>query len=128
MERGHWCFATRVFTPNESTQPVNLWDVSSEDLDANPNFINAIRVKTRRQDTPSASFFARIFGYESFSLSTEAIAYIGFAGTLAPQEADQPIAVCREAILTDEKYTCTIGRRITLGMGDRKGDRRMDRF
>jgi hypothetical protein len=115
VERGHWCFATRVFTPNEATQPVNLWDVSSEELDANPNFINAIRVKTRRQDTPSASFFARIFGYESFSLATEAIAYIGFAGNLAPQEVDQPIAVCREAILTDEKYTCTVGRRISLG-------------
>lgn len=115
VERGHWCFATRVFTPNEATQPVNLWDVSLEELDANPNFINAIRVKTRRQDTPSASFFARIFGYESFSLATEAIAYIGFAGTLAPGEADQPIAVCREAVLTDEKYTCTVGRRISLG-------------
>jgi len=115
VERGHWCFATRVFTPNESAQPVNLWDVSPEELDANPNFINAMRVKTRRQDTPVASYFAKIFGYENFSLLAEAIAYIGFAGTLAPGEADQPIAVCREAILTDEKYTCTVGRRISLG-------------
>lgn len=113
VERGHWCFATRVFTPNEATQPVNLWDVSSEELDANPNFINAIRVKTRRQDTPSASFFARIFGYESFSLATEAIAYIGFAGTLAPGEADQPLAICKESLLTNGQYTCSIGRMIT---------------
>jgi hypothetical protein len=113
VERGHWCLATRVFTPNEATQPVNLWDVSLEDLDANPNFINAIRVKTRRQDTPSASFFARIFGYESFSLATEAIAYIGFAGTLAPGEADQPLAICKESLLTNGQYTCSIGRMIT---------------
>jgi hypothetical protein len=82
-------------------------------LDANPNFINAIRVKTRRQDTPSASFFARIFGYESFSLATEAIAYIGFAGTLAPGEADQPLAICKESLLTNGQYTCSIGRMIT---------------
>lgn len=113
IERGHWCFATRTFTPNESTQPVDLWDVSAETLDSNLDFINAIRVKTRRQDTPAASFFARVFGYENFSLSTEAIAYIGFAGTLAPGEADQPIAICKESLLTNDQYTCSIGRMIT---------------
>jgi len=113
VERGHWSFATRTFTPTEFTQPVNLWDVSPEELDANPAFINALRVKTRRQDTPSASFFARIFGYETFSLSREAIAYIGFAGTLAPGEADQPIAICRESLLMNGQYTCSTGRMIT---------------
>ena len=113
VERGHWSFATGTFTPAEVTEPVNLWDVSPEELDANPAFINALRVKTRREDTPSASFFARIFGYENFSLSREAIAYIGFAGTLAPGEADQPIAICRESLLTDGQYTCSIGRMIT---------------
>ena len=113
VERGHWSFAARVFTPTELTQPVNLWDVSPEELDANPAFINALRVKARRQDTPSASFFARIFGYENFSLSREAIAYIGFAGTLAPGEADQPIAICRESLLVNGQYTCSIGRMIT---------------
>jgi uncharacterized membrane protein len=59
VERGHWSFATRTFTPNESTQPVPLWDVSPEALDANPNFINAIRVMARRQDTPVTSFQRR---------------------------------------------------------------------
>jgi len=113
VERGHWSFATRTFTPTEVTQPVNLWDVSPEELDANPAFINALRVKTRREDTPIASFFARIFGYENFSLSREAIAYIGFAGTLAPGEADQPLAICRESLLTNGQYTCSIGRMIT---------------
>jgi hypothetical protein len=113
VERGHWSFATRAFTPTELTEAVNLWDVSPEELDANPVFINALRVKTRREDTPSASFFARIFGYENFSLSREAIAYIGFAGTLAPGEADQPIAICRESLLTNGEYTCSTGRMIT---------------
>jgi hypothetical protein len=113
VERGHWSFTTGAFTPTELTQPVNLWDVAPEELDANPAFINALRVKTRREDTPSASFFARIFGYEDFSLSREAIAYIGFAGTLAPGEADQPIAICKESLLVNGQYTCSIGRMIT---------------
>jgi hypothetical protein len=115
VERGHWCFASRVFTPYEATQPVNLWGVSPEELDTDLHFINAIRVKTRRQDTPSASFFARIFGYESFSLATEAIAYIGFAGTLAPGEADQPLAICKGSLLIDDKYSCAVGRMMTMG-------------
>lgn len=113
VERGHWSFATRTFTPTDLTQPVNLWDVPAEELDANPAFVNALRVKTRREDTTSASFFARIFGYESFSLSREAIAYIGFAGTLAPGEADQPIAICKESLLVNGQYTCSTGRMIT---------------
>jgi len=115
VERGHWSFATCTFTPNNSTQPIDLWDVSPEELDANLYFINAIRVRTRRQDTPAASFFARVFGYENFSLSTEAIAYVGFAGTLAPGEADQPIAICKQSLLDNDKYTCKIGRMISSG-------------
>jgi hypothetical protein len=112
-ERGHWSFATRTFTPNPSIQPPNLGGMSIEDLDNDPNFINAIRVRTRRQDTPAASLFASILGYNNFSLSTEAIAYIGFAGTLGPGEADQPIAICRESLLVNGQYTCSTGRMIT---------------
>ena len=115
VERGHWSFATCTFTPNDSTQPIDLWDVSPEELDANPNFINALRVRTRRQDTPVTSFFAGIFGYEHFSLSTEAIAYIGFAGTLTPGEADQPMVVCKESLLTNGQYTCSSGRMMSMG-------------
>jgi hypothetical protein len=112
-ERGHWSFATRTFTPNPSIQPPNLGGMSIEDLDNDPNFINAIRVRTRRQDTPAASLFASILGYNNFSLSTEAIAYIGFAGTLGLGEADQPIAICRESLLVNGQYTCSTGRMIT---------------
>jgi len=115
IQRGHWCFATRTFTPNGSLLPVNLWDTSTEELDANPNFINAIRVRTRREDRPAASFLAGIFGIKNFVLSTDAIAYIGFAGTLAPLEVDQPIAICSQSILFDGKYSCTVGRMINSG-------------
>ena len=116
IERGHWSFATRTFTPNASLLPVSLWDASTEELDANPNFINAIRVRTRREDKPAASFLAGIFGFTNFVLSTEAIGYIGFAGTLAPFEVDQPIALCNQSILSSNgEYSCTVGRMINSG-------------
>jgi len=116
IQRGHWCFATREFTANDSLVPVDLWGVSMEDLDVNPNFINAVQVVARRQTTPAASFFARIFGFQNFELSAEAVGYIGFSGRLAPGEADQPIAICMESILRNgDEYTCTIGRMINSG-------------
>ncbi len=115
IERGHWSFATRTFTPNASLLPVSLWDASWDELDRNLDFINAIRVKTRREDKPAASFLAGIFGFKNFILSTEAIGYIGFAGTLAPFEVDQPIAICSQSILSNGEYSCTVGRMINSG-------------
>jgi hypothetical protein len=116
IQRGHWSFATRTFTANGSLLPVSLWDVSWDELDRNPDFINAIRVRTRREDNPAASFLAGIFGFKNFILSSEAIAYIGFAGTLAPFEVDQPIAVCSQSILSSNgEYSCTVGRMINSG-------------
>ena len=113
VERGHWSFSTRTFTSSDNDGYTQIWDVSPDELDSNPNFVNAIRVRTRRQDTPAVSFFARIFGYENFFLSTEAVAYIGFSGTLAPGEASQPIAICKESLLMNGQYTCSTGRMIT---------------
>ncbi len=110
VERGHWSFATRTFTPNNSTAPVNLWDVSTAALDANTNFINAVRVTARRQATPVAAFFARIFGTANFQVSAQAVAWIGFAGTLGPGEADEPIAICKDKLLNGDQYTCSVGR------------------
>lgn len=117
VQRGHWSFATRTFTPNSSTAPVDLWNASTEELDANTDFINAVRVTARRQDTPAASFFARIFGYQNFKLDADAIAYIGFAGTLTKSEAKQPIAICKQSIVDENgKYSgCNIGRMLNSG-------------
>lgn len=116
VQRGHWSFTTRTFTPNPSTVPVDLWNVSTAELDADTDFINAIKVVTRRQTLPAASFFARIFGHENFELAADAVAYIGFAGTLFPGEADQPIVVCSESLLNSgDEYICTVGRMINSG-------------
>ncbi len=115
VQRGHWSFATSTFTPNDSTAPVDLWDVSAEELDANLNFINAVRVVTRRAGTPVVSFFARIFGRQDFQLSTDAVAYIGFEGSMEPGGVDQPIAICRESITINGEYSCNIGRMLNSG-------------
>jgi hypothetical protein len=115
VQRGHWSFATRTFAPNDSLLPVPLWDFSFEELDQNPNFVNAVRVRTRREDTPAASFLAKVFGIENFTLSGEAIGYIGFAGSLNPFDVDQPIAICKESILSNDRLTCTVGRMINSG-------------
>jgi Flp pilus assembly protein TadG/uncharacterized Zn-binding protein involved in type VI secretion len=115
VERGHWSFSTSTFTPNDSLLPVDLWDKTTAELDQDTNFINAVRVKTKRESTPAASFFAKILGYENFLLSSEAVAYIGFAGELRPKDVDQPIAICKEALLISGKYTCTVGRMINSG-------------
>jgi Flp pilus assembly protein TadG len=113
VQRGHWCFANSTFTPNDSLEPVDLWNASTEELDNNTDFINAIRVVTRRQSNPVASFFARIFGHPGFQVSTEAIGYIGFAGTLQEFEIDQPIAICKQSIIYGaDGFTCTVGRMI----------------
>lgn len=125
VERGHWNFydhpglPARTFTPNDSLAPVSLWDVTTEELDANTDFINAVRVVTVRRNNPAnlpRHFFARVFGAAPSQIRTTAVAYIGFAGTLRPEEAEQPIAICRESLRNDDgEYTCGVGRMINSG-------------
>jgi hypothetical protein len=126
VQRGHWSFGLgglgRGFYPNSSTEPVDLWNVSTEDLDANINFINAVRVVTRRQSISIPSIFARIFGYEDFQASAESVAYSGFAGTLTPYDVDQPIGICSESILINGEYSCTIGRMINSGQDEESSE------
>ena len=119
IERGHWSFATRTFTPNDSLAPVDLWDVTTEELDANTAFINAVRVKTRRiRDAGGQlpkNFFAKLFGTERTEVKATAVAYIGFAGKLEPAAVDQPIAICKQAITVGDAYTCGVGRMLNSG-------------
>ena len=120
VERGHWSFGLgnlpAGFYPNDSIAMVNLNLVSPRELDENPNFINAVRVRARREATPVASWFARIFGRDSFQLTADAVAYLGYAGKLEPLDSDQPIAICREALLNDQnEYDCNIGRMLNSG-------------
>jgi len=120
IDRGHWSFATKTFTPNSSLLPVDLWDLSTEELDANTDFINAVRVITKRKTTGQNGgheepFLAKIFGISGPSLTATAVAYIGFAGTIETGEADQPIAICEESLLQNGKYSCSVGRMMNSG-------------
>ncbi|MGR4068929.1 pilus assembly protein TadG-related protein [Billgrantia sp. C5P2] len=115
-ERGHWSFATRSFTPNPSIDPVDLFERTAEDLDGDPNFINAVEVVTARQQTQVEAFFGRIFGFEGYDVSARSVAYIGFAGNLRPEDVDQPIALCRQALMDPSgNYSCSTGRFIPEG-------------
>ena len=116
VERGHWSFNNQVFTPNPTTSQAEVTLTSGTDFatfDANTDFINAVKVVTKREATKAASYFAFIFGNtEGFTVKTEAVAYIGFAGTMPPEGFDQPIAICYESIKDD---WCNIGRMINSG-------------
>jgi len=73
VERGYYSFITGRFEAR---------------LDADPTLINAVRVVTERTDIPS--FFARVFGYQSFVLQAEAVAYRRFAGNQESDTTEQP--------------------------------------
>ncbi|MCE8015754.1 hypothetical protein HOP62_06625 [Halomonas sp. MCCC 1A17488] len=122
VQRGHWSFglapgSTRGFTPNMSdVEPVDLAGKTAEELDSNPSFINAVEVVTARDQTPVEAFFGRVLGFdEGYKASARAVAYIGFAGKLRPEDVDQPIAMCREAITDGDTYSCDVGRFIPEG-------------
>lgn len=113
VQTGHWSFTNREFTPNDNTTQATWHERPFSELDLDTNFINAVRVLARRSDTPS--FFARIFGKDQFLVSNDAVAYIGFAGTLYPEEIDRPIAICKDAIMKDGRYSCNMGRMLNSG-------------
>jgi len=121
VQRGHWSFGLtpnlpRGFTPNASLVPVDLEGLSAADLDANPNFINAVRVVARRQATPVFATFAQLFGHTGFTVHSQAVAYIGFADSFGPNELDQPIAICQRSIVDETgRYNCNTGRMINSG-------------
>lgn len=117
--RGHWSFGSRTFTPDSSVAPVDLFEKSTAELDIYDPiepFINAVEVETARQATPVETFFARVLGINEVDVTARSVAYIGFTGTLQPEEVDQPIALCKQALLNpDGNYSCDVGRFIPEG-------------
>lgn len=132
VQRGHWSFGLgsleKGFYANASTTPPNLWEKSTIELDEDVNFINAVRVVTRRDKAvdagaSAASFFAQFFGYDEFSMSADAVAYLGFAGTLKPNDVDLPIALCRESLVNEQgEYSCSYGRMLNSGSDGQQSD------
>jgi Flp pilus assembly protein TadG len=108
VQRGHWSMATRTFTPNANTTQTDLWQGEAA-LDADVNYINAVRVVTRRQNQPVNLFIAGILGHDSMQVVTDAVAWIGPPGDTEADDFDMPLALCAEAL----EAGCTIGRLIT---------------
>jgi Flp pilus assembly protein TadG len=121
VEVGHYAFASSSGAPGTFTsQPNNTpqlsgWETMSfSALNSNTQFINAVRVTSSRSDVPA--FFSRIFGNSLFTVTVQAIAYVGFAGTLPPGTADEPIAICQQAIVdSNGNYNCNVGRMLNSG-------------
>ncbi len=63
VQRGHWSFGignlARGFYQSDNTTPVNLYNVSTEQLDEDPDHINAVKVIARREQSEIASYFAQ---------------------------------------------------------------------
>ena len=126
VQRGHWSFGLipasaggldQGFYPNpNSTQTGNMF-LAGQNLDADINFINAVKVVTHNTQIPS--FFGRIFSWSNYQTSADAVAYLGFGSRFQPGDFDQPIAICSKSIgdtnnngiIDDEEtLTCNIGR------------------
>lgn len=121
VRRGHWSFSAPSFTGSDSATVVDLWNVSTDELDANTDFINAVRCVSRREATPVTNFLAPVLGLFGGNFATsvvraEAVAVRGFTGSLLPGEVDLPIAVCAEKLRDgDGEYSCSIGRMLNDG-------------
>ena len=119
--RGHWSFSANdgrgEFTVSNAMTAPLLHDKTTWELDNDLNFVNAVKVVAKREQTPITSFFARIFGKEHFTTFRESVAYVGFAGSVVPGETDMPIAMCANSLIINGKYTCSVGRMINSGSG-----------
>ncbi len=123
VRRGHWSFQNNKFTCIEdTTEPIEIRGVPDDDLDQMdgsyqyppgsgqyPKNVNAVRVVAHREDIEADSFFAKIYGFFGFQMQAEAVAYIGFSGSLGPLEADMPILICDTSLSNGD---CNIGRMI----------------
>jgi len=79
---GDWDLDTRTFDTG-----VDLTDVDQ---------VTAVRAAVRLDGTANPSVpavFGKLLGRSSFNVGAEAIAYLGFAGSIAPGEVDLPVAI-----------------------------------
>ncbi|MDX9785183.1 MAG: TadG family pilus assembly protein [Desulfobacterales bacterium] len=127
VEIGHWSFGLNAISERgfETQLVLNVTDISNfseKELDGLPSFINAVKVSVERKNSTVASYFAQIFGIKDFEMEASSIAYIGFAGTLFPEEVDLPIAICSESLWVSGKLACNIGRMINSGNDDQTSE------
>ena len=112
VEIGHYAFASiwdspGTFSPSSNIQMSGWEKMRFSVLNARTDFINAVKVTVTREDVPR--FFSRIWSSSDLSSTVQAIAYIGFAGYLAPGEVDEPIAICEDSITENGAFICNVG-------------------
>jgi hypothetical protein len=130
VNRGHWEFMTHqvdsygierggLFSANGATLPANLIDSDGnyrtfQDLNQDPNEINAIEVITARHTTPIQAIFGSILGIDDYQMQAKAVAYLGFSGTILPGEMDAPVAICEHRLRDEDgNWNCSVGRFIS---------------
>lgn len=143
-EIGHWSFMNQSFNESQATKDTqntvqvdikDLWVAlanksEQEILEIIDNhatgIVNAVRVVTERNATPVTAFFSRLWGHESFSLSAEAVAYVGFRGQVSGGDEDfidLPIAICRESIIDEDyNFVHNIARMLDSGQDPSKSN------
>jgi hypothetical protein len=133
VQIGHWSFGMdngeKKFTNfddwngvDEDIVPsIDLTQNTMEDLDNNTDHINAVRVEA---ELIAPSFFSRIWNSDGILVKVDAVAYLGFAGTLDSFEVDMPIVICGESIKwgTEGGVNCGIGRLIHSGQSSGNSD------
>jgi hypothetical protein len=80
---------------------IGAWDFDTSTFDdsvnlSDPNEVNAVDVVARLDGSPNSpvpAFMARILGRDSFDVTTQATAYIGYAGKLGEGVVELPIAI-----------------------------------
>jgi len=87
----------------------DLGDFESTGPSGNPDDINAVRVRLRRDEvanSPVTTMFARILGFDQVAVSSTSIAFLGYAGTAPAGLVDLPIVVNESAISDGDNPLC----------------------
>jgi Flp pilus assembly protein TadG len=113
VEIGNWTFANRTFIEISSPTVVSYSGLTDTQIDLRTDIVNAVKVTAKTPRVPN--FLAGILGYPDFVAEKNAVAYIGFAGSLLPLEADQPIVICEDTVKVNGVYSCNIGRMANSG-------------
>ena len=110
-ELGHWQFSAAdvndglvrggEFTPHDfdtaAAQPLVDEDGqfrTFQDLNADPDEINAVRLTVRRTDMAAYNVFLNAIYDQDFVIQGSAVAYLGFAGHVVRDSVDIPVALC----------------------------------
>lgn len=132
-ELGHWQFTSAdvldgivrggIFVPHDFDTAVAQPLVDDygqfrtfQDLNADPDEINAVRLIVRRTDMAAYNIFLNAIYDQDFVIQGSAVAYLGFAGRIVHDTVNTPVALCH-AQLPDCGYGSFISPGTASGSG-----------